>query len=528
MSLDQLISRYLDGELSTREDIKLRNLLKENREAKKEFDSAVLLNAALREDARSISTPEELCRDTEDLIMMEIMKDYEAPVVIKQKKRRKIAWAELFETRSLRPAFSFVFAVAAISGIFAISDISDYSSSNIDTALNNNVNISVPAKQATVNGNSTLAGKVLRASKLSGGSAIIDGRNVAQANAAGSEEFAALGKASSANNKPAQPLQGDKPANIENGNASNDGFSGSIVPPVSAPSDINASESNNINNTININNSTLASAKESSAIPNTPVTDPKEKSNDAATLPQGSNDIALRANSNLLSPINTDKLVLNNDPEKDFHWTAKLPPADFNFNGIVKSIASFDQVFNNDEVQFNTFFGSDLIANGLSKSKNKGVNHFSQSVSYSLSQRSRLGLEFGITEYNFQKNSIISLSGSGNTQMKTEGFDPVTGDKMNIVVPVKINQTGQMMWGALIYENNLYSDEWAELTAHGGIGFTGSGPIGYLRLYGKLNLFSGLSLTLGTEAREYSLIINNSKSKYKFSNLLMYGIQFKL
>lgn len=486
MSLDQLISRYLDGELSSGEDIQLRSLLKDSREAKADFDSAVLLNAALREDAQSISTPDDLLRDTEDLIMMEIMKDYKAPVSIKRK-TRKFAWlTEHLLAQTWRPAYNFAMAVVAITGIFAISDISDPAYSPVDSAIISKIeNKETGTAPKNANGNN-LASKAV----------ISRGR----------------GKGSVPTAKPGSKIAVSI-ANLEE-NSSN-----SIDAPAVDQTDIIANaqvaaRSANSDNNMRIDGIELSSAaSNSSAVKlGTPA------------IPQGQE----------IQPVNAATLSPNSDLRSSMKpKTAKPVPSvpmqggsEYNINNMVKSIASFDEVFDNNEVQLTTFFGNDMYSKGLGTSK-KGVSHFSQSVSYSMNPVSRLGMEFGMTEYGYERNSYVSLSG-GKSTLKTEGFDPIGGETIGIIVPVKINEVGQMMWGAIFYENKLLSYDWAELTARGGLGFTGDGPLGYVRLYGKINLFSGFSLTIGTEAREYSLIIGTKDSKYKFSNLLMYGVQFKL
>ena len=73
MKLDDLISKYLDGELSYDDDIKLRQMLKDNPDAKADFDAAVLINATIREDASMIKTPSDLLANTEDLVLMRIL-----------------------------------------------------------------------------------------------------------------------------------------------------------------------------------------------------------------------------------------------------------------------------------------------------------------------------------------------------------------------------------------------------------------------------------------------------------------------
>lgn len=112
MKLDDLISKYLDGELSYNDDIELRQMLKENPDAKADFDAAVLINATIREDASMIKTPSDLLVNTEDLVLMRILAEDNSKARSKEK-RRIIAWL---------PRFSFVFAIFIFVAIYFITD----------------------------------------------------------------------------------------------------------------------------------------------------------------------------------------------------------------------------------------------------------------------------------------------------------------------------------------------------------------------------------------------------------------------
>ncbi|MFP4527603.1 MAG: anti-sigma factor family protein [Candidatus Kapaibacterium sp.] len=119
MSLDQLISKYLDSELSASEDEQLRSRLSSDAASREEFDTAVHLHMALREDADSIAPGEELLRKTEDEVLMRIMdqKPSSAPPLIipVREKRRPKLWA----VASIAAAF-------LVAGVFTITDMNDF------------------------------------------------------------------------------------------------------------------------------------------------------------------------------------------------------------------------------------------------------------------------------------------------------------------------------------------------------------------------------------------------------------------
>lgn len=82
MNIDNLISKYLDGELSEAEDLKLRNIITSNDKARDIFNSYIDLHIATKEDAKSIQTPADLKSETEDLVLMTIMKATAAPAKV--------------------------------------------------------------------------------------------------------------------------------------------------------------------------------------------------------------------------------------------------------------------------------------------------------------------------------------------------------------------------------------------------------------------------------------------------------------
>ena len=73
MNIDDLILKYIDGELTHKEDEELRQILSTDTVAKGLFDTDVLLHAAMREDSASIHPPIDLINKTEDMLLMKIL-----------------------------------------------------------------------------------------------------------------------------------------------------------------------------------------------------------------------------------------------------------------------------------------------------------------------------------------------------------------------------------------------------------------------------------------------------------------------
>lgn len=70
--LNQLISRYLDGELSRDEDTLLRSMLAADPAAKEAFDAAIILHGMMKDDANSVHLPLDTAFRIEDALMEHI------------------------------------------------------------------------------------------------------------------------------------------------------------------------------------------------------------------------------------------------------------------------------------------------------------------------------------------------------------------------------------------------------------------------------------------------------------------------
>jgi hypothetical protein len=109
MNLEDLISKYLDGDLSIEEDSVLRDRLSEDSVSKDKFEGSVNLHLAIKQDANSIMPPEDLLRTTEDMILMRIMASETA-------KRTKIVWSRYAVAAS-------VIFILFLGNLFHITDL---------------------------------------------------------------------------------------------------------------------------------------------------------------------------------------------------------------------------------------------------------------------------------------------------------------------------------------------------------------------------------------------------------------------
>lgn len=165
MNIDKLISKYLDGELTEHEDNELRNLISTDEEARDIFNSYIDIHLAAKEDAKSIVTPQDIKEETEDKVMMAILKGN--PTVAKSKSGLNIfnifpkqlvsmvavllviSFVNISDLDKLidgLPSFSksdMVMSVPVVESYDVVSDVNYNRNSTLAAATNNNENLDI-------------------------------------------------------------------------------------------------------------------------------------------------------------------------------------------------------------------------------------------------------------------------------------------------------------------------------------------------------------------------------------------------
>jgi hypothetical protein len=183
----------------------------------------------------------------------------------------------------------------------------------------------------------------------------------------------------------------------------------------------------------------------------------------------------------------------------------------------------------NSDIQFSSFFGTDIYRNGI-PDKKIGISHISQAIAYAINNTQRIGIELGYTEYSYEQtvNVLVPMGSIINEKYIITQFNNDNEDDL-ILYPIKFNKNQQVFWGAAFYEESLLSNEYLSLNGRIGGGITSDGPLGYTRLFAKINLMKNLSLNIGSEGRLFLGRVPelNSEKSWKSSVSLIYGFQFK-
>lgn len=444
MSLDLLISKYLDGDLSVEDDMLLRQIVKEDADAKVQFDSAILLNAAFKEDAESIKAPAEIVSQTEDLVLMKILNsvsvDNRAAAFAKPK--RRFSWA---------PALSFIFAVFVIGGIFTISEISD------------------------INTNFEFAGAKGVAEKSN-----IDKLELAET---------------------AQPESMTKATIITRKNVTSNRVA-SIA---------------NVVNAISVGNNEIVAVE---AVPSVIAS-----SDVIADVPQTA---AQSSNIQGSPAMSKDRYIVN---AVDFDFNSRtITLSDFGsrrMNQSVVGIPFMDQISFGTSVNLTSYYGRDMV-NKKGKYRNSNpISSYSQSIGYNVSDKFKLGIEVGATNYEFDYLTYVKVpnveGGALNSKVEIGNYN---GNEL--YVPVNINQNAQLYWFSTYMDYDVVSNNWISLQSRVGAGMSVEGSVVYSRLMAELHVYKGIYLNFGAEAKGFDAKVSSGRNAFLGTGSMIYGLQIKL
>jgi hypothetical protein len=444
MSLEILISKYIDGELTREEDNFLRNLLKDNPSAKQKFDSSVELHLEMLDDAENIKVPADLLRRTEDRIMMEIFKS--APV------------NPVYNVKNIRRFYlNYINAAAAIIIFFFVGVLSIR-----DTAF---LNFGSFTEKTPI--------EILKSERDNATEAISP-----------KNEF----------NKNKLHLKKSK---IKEMNTSDKMVSNPVTQQM--PSGL-FSDAGPVNSKIiEINVSSIPKVVNDEDETNNIVSFKSEPDSKNKTLDKYPNNISKS------NPI----FSFSNDGNIPLNY----------FEGFPLEVK---------EIHLTSFISHDFLRNNIKTHNNTAIMNYSQSISYAINETSRLGLEFGLTQYSYDLNKIIIVSNiTASGKKSVEIIDP-TDDGSTINIPVKIEQREQLYWGSVFYEHTLFKFSSFSLLGRVGLGASNDGGLGYGLIMANYSVYRGIYLSVGTEGRIFkaqipSLGYNSLTSSFS----IVYGLHLQ-
>ncbi len=474
MNLDELISNYLDGELLEEEDRMLRSELSSNPLAKEEFDEAVFISSALREDAVSIEPSGEFILETEEKILMKILSTYPVStdtVYIKPKSYRKY--------------FAAAMVAVMLFGIFRISD--NLTLTGNHDAINSTFSSYVSGLDEEMMTHTYIVPKEEGV-----------GRNVNHRVRQAKQERRMI----------AASLSPKGQAAVNAGNETD------LVADNSAGTSNDAMKDNSENGGVNSLQvpANINPAHGTDAIT---IIEPGE-----VTAGNGFDKMNLYGQQSM-----NLKQAIGNYPVNNIPTLGNSPI-------FMNSILKYDP-----NVTLSSFLGTELLKDGQDEKGKTVINHISQSFGYSITDNDRIGFEFGYTEYQISEtvgteSAVSSVKTakvkSSRIQANTEGFNSTLGCSSYIKEPFVSDYSKQLYWGAAFYERSIVRTNGLDLNFRLGLGSSSDGALGFGKIYARYNLFTGLYLTCGSEGRLFMSKFSRSEKTNELQKSLsiIYGLQF--
>jgi len=179
------------------------------------------------------------------------------------------------------------------------------------------------------------------------------------------------------------------------------------------------------------------------------------------------------------------------------------------------------------EINLSTSVSYDFVRSGINTFENSSIINYSQSISYSMSNNSRLGIEFGVSEFNYPATKYLKVPGSVENNSSIEVLDPLQ-DKGFILVAVQVKELDKGYWGTLFFEHSFIKSQDFIIDGRFGFGTTGDGMIAVSRLNARYNLISGIYLSAGAEGRMFNYRLPMTEKKGLAANLsFVWGIYFQ-
>lgn len=476
MNIEELISKYLDGNLTNDEDAWLRSYVNSNIKAKNSFEQSVLLFSLMKKDAQSIRVPKKLLSNTEDIIMMKYIS------------REPSSINQIPSKRSFKQAYSLIAASLAFLflNLFFISDFEykaaqkqvEIASDKMQGEIKKELPLNAETAQKQVkkivveNNSQNSSNSSLPIVEIVKSIEIIENIDIIKHDNK-FETFAAQAMAQTIDSN-----EGDE----------------SAAAVQSVNTFIDRLENRSINNNIN-----------------------QQKEEYAFSILQS-----------------FEEELLIESSQNDLHFQRLNSIGQYQLNVPSNSEIYQESFFSNNPININSFFGTDIVRSGISKEQKALVSNFSQSVAYSIAENHSIGAEFGYSNYSYvesfvAKDAPAQKKGSSSTIFALNDLKPIPNEFS--AADMSFDRNKQIYWAAAFYELLMLNSSRFSFKSRIGAGIAEEGPLGYGRVFSCYQLFNGFNITIGTEGKIfYSRFpeITRPSKEMKATFSIIYGFQINL
>ncbi len=486
MNFDELISKYLDGELTEHEDTTLRQTIKDDPFMKKEFDRAVVLNYAIKETAKNDKMPEDIARDTQDMVLMKIFN--EQPI-IREKLRRRTAY---------RRAISLV-AATLILGFAAIDDLPLLKIGSI--ASNKNIS------NITIDNNiDELEAQTGSAQKISKTQRNEVNYTKAQRNAVYVENSISNSLNMTATREALNmlnPKLSDKGLQVLSELVASDMNTNPNITDISVVDGLIDAENNKVNDDF--------AKKENNIF----------DFNNSLDKLADKDDLSYKMNNTIQNTNVNNKSSLSSDLDNNVD---NIKGNIYINNALENQSLGLEIPVN---LELTTNISSPMMCSISSDIKKSYLSSFSQSFGYRIADVHGIGVEFGYINLNFDETVYVKIPVSSKVLIyKDNNLDPNT----EVTVPQQSYKENKTLWGALYYKYDIIKSNIFRLNSTIGIGGTGEGLLNFGRINCSVRVLDYIVLNLGLDGKLfYSSLPYSTESTKKLQSALslVYGVSFK-
>jgi hypothetical protein len=172
------------------------------------------------------------------------------------------------------------------------------------------------------------------------------------------------------------------------------------------------------------------------------------------------------------------------------------------------------------DIAFESNVFTDISRTGFRPIDNKKVSSFAQTVSVKITENSRFGVEFGLSEYQFnmQRNVVIPYGSTG-----INGSDP-DGRRLSngILTQIESEITYNVYFASLFFDKTLLKSQYFNLNGRLGLGVSNGGILSTGRVYAEIPIFGPLNYITGIDLR----LFQNDNIFYNLNGRLNTNVSF--
>ncbi len=184
------------------------------------------------------------------------------------------------------------------------------------------------------------------------------------------------------------------------------------------------------------------------------------------------------------------------------------------------------------DVEFTTTLGISQYNDKIDNVKNLVSNKYAQSIAYFIDENQKIGFEIGVTDYNYLAHNTIHIPITSFNEKSSHIsiLEPNKGDNNYITAVVDANKNNSIYSGSVFYERKLFNINNIDISSKSGLGVSMNGSLIFERITARYKIFEIIYLNAGIDASLSNFNLeaaNYNNSQMNKSLSFVYGFQIK-